>query len=379
MHSYIVNLGFWLRMVADRGWLSIFFTCVSRPALPRVLVPAVIALLVSACSTSSRPTVEVGPEGPVNITEQREVDPAALRDRMQRDMLRGLSGYRLVSGDVLEVLYLSSSRPQPIEYVLGVGDRLRVEFHYTNEAPRTLLIRPDGRVTLPLKGEVLAAGRTARQLTRALEALYSDIFVEPRISVSVEQYTSKIEDLRVSLTNLQRGRSQRATIAPDGSVYLPYLSSIRVAGMTQDEARDAINAEYAKAFSNLEVSVLLEAATGNRVFVFGEVARPGVVQLVGPMTAMQALASAGGHLPTGSLADVRVLYWRPGETEPRLRSINIARVLSDRRVDEDLVLPPNSTIYVPPTGITQANRAVDQFLRQLFLFNGVGIGFQRQL
>lgn len=345
--------------------------------LPRLVLFCLLAMLVSGC-VSMQPTIEDGPDGKVNITEEGRADPEMIRERIFRDMTRGLSAYRLVAGDVLEVLYLSSNRPQPMEYVLGVGDKLRVEFHYTTEAPRELLIRPDGRVTVPLKGDVMAAGRTSMELAKELESLYADTFRNPRISVIVEQYTSKIEDLRVSLTNLQRGRSQKATIAPDGSIYLPYLPSIRVTGMTQDEARETINAEYAKAFSNLEVSVLLETATGNRVFVFGEVARPGVVQLTGQMTAMQALASAGGHLPTGSLADIRVLYWKPGETEPRLRSINIARALTERRMDEDLVLPPNSTIYVPPTSITLANRAVDQFLRQLFLFNGVGIGFQRQ-
>lgn len=343
------------------------------------MVPAalVFAMLLSACG-ATRPTIEDGPDGRVNLTEHGQIDPAALRDRMRADFARGLSLYRLVPGDVLEVLYLSSRRPQPIEYVVGVGDRLRVEFHYTDRAPRELLVRPDGRVTLPLKGDVMAAGLTATRLAENLERLFADVYKEPRITVSVEQYTSRIEDLRVSLTNLQRGRSQRATVAPDGAIYLPYLPAVRVAGMTQDEAREAINTEYANAFSNLEVSVLLEAAVGNRVFVFGEVAKPGVIQLNGAMTVMQALASAGGHLPTGSLSDVRVLYWRHGEAEPRLRAINLLRAFQERRLDEDMVLLPNSTIYVPPTGITTANRAVDQFLRQMFLFNGISIGFQRE-
>lgn len=367
-----------VRAFALNRWPAMLFSrtaaCVRRIAVQAVACGALA--LLTACAT--RPTVEDGPDGRVDLTARGEADPAMLRERMRSDVMRGLSAYRLAPGDVLEVLYLSSRRAQPLEYVVGVGDRLRVEFHYTDQSPRDVLVRPDGRITVPMKGDVMAAGLTPARIAGDLERLYADAYRNPRITVSVEQYTSRIEDLRISLTNLQRGRSQKATIAPDGAVYLPYLAAIRVTGLTQDEAREAINAEYAKSFSNLEVSVLLEAAVGNRVFVFGEVARPGVVQLTGAMTALQALASAGGQLPTGSLSDVRVLYWRNGEAEPRLRTINLAQVIDKRRLDEDLVLPPNSTIYVPPTGITKANRAVDQFLRQMFLFNGVGIGFQRE-
>lgn len=335
-----------------------------------------LALMIAGCSYL-QPSTETGPEGTRNLSDPGEGEQNKTKEQIVEALGRGLAGYRVMPGDVLEVLYLSSNQPQPTEYVVGVGDRLRIEFHYVEEAPRTVLVRPDGRITLPLKGEVMAAGRTPAQLTESLQKLYADIFRDPRISVSVEQFTSKIDDLRVSLTNLQRGRSQRVVLSPDGMAYLPFLPGLRLSGLTVDEAREVINTKYAREFGNLQVSVLLDTAAGNRVFVFGEVARPGIVQLTSPMTVLQALASAGGHLPTGSLADVRVLYWRKDEKQPLLRTINLENVIERRRLNEDMVLPANSTIYVPPTGITRANRFVDQFLRQLFLFTGTSISFQR--
>ena len=323
------------------------------------------------------PSIDTGPEGTHNLTEEGLGDPGKAQQHIREALTKGLSDYSLVPGDALEVLYLSSNQPQAMEYVIGVGDRLRIEFLDIQMSAPTLLVRPDGRITLPRKGDVMAAGRTPMQLAEALQSLYNDIYRDPRVSVVVEQFTSKIDDLRVSLTNLQRGRSQRVVLSPDGLAYLPYLPGLQVSGLTVDEARELINNHYAKQFGNLEVSVLLDSVVGNRVFVFGEVARPGTVQLSGTMTVLQALASAGGHLPTGSLSNVKVLYWAGKEKEPRLRTINLARVIEERRVDEDLVLPVNSTIYVPPTGITQANRFVDQYLRQLFLFNGTSISIQR--
>jgi len=338
---------------------------------------AFLTIILVGCGTMG-PSTDSGPDGTRNLTEEGASDPDSARQHITKALAVGLSSYRLLPGDVLEVLYLSSNQPQPTAYMIGVGDRLRIEFHDIPEASRTLLVRPDGRITLPRKGDVMAAGLEPAQLANQLQTLYSDIYRHPRISVVVEQFTSKIDDLRVSLSNLQRGRSQRVALSPDGLAYLPYLTGLRVSGLTVDEARGLINEQYAKQFGNLEVSVLLDSVVNNRVFVFGEVARPGVVQLTGSMTVLQALASAGGHLPTGSLSSVKVLYWSGEEKKPHLRTVNLARVMAELRVDEDLVLPPNSTIYVPPTGITEANRFVDQFLRQLFLFNGMSISFQRQ-
>ncbi len=314
--------------------------------------------------------------------EAAAADPAAVegaRERLFDDLTKGLSSYRLVPGDAVEVLYLGSNQPQSTEYLLGVGDRLRIEFHYTDEAARTLVVRPDGMITLPLKGDMMAAGRTPMQLTRDIEMLYADVFRTPKVSVIVEQFTSRLDDLRVSLSNLQRGRSQRVLLGPDGMGYLPYLPGMRLTGMTVDGAREAINSEYRKRYGNLEVSVLLDTVTGNRVFVFGEVSRPGAVALNGPVTVLQALASAGGHLPTGSLGNVKILYWEDNERQPRVRTIDLARVMEHGAAGEDLVLPGNSTVYVPPTSLTTAGRFVDQLLRQIFLFNGTSVSFQRTL
>lgn len=337
-----------------------------------------LTLVVSACGLKWS-TLESTPDGAPNLTGEGAANQSTMRQQISDALKKGLSGYRLSPGDVLEVLYLSSNQPQPMEYVIGLADRLRIEFHYIDEPARTLVVRPDGRITLPLKGEVIAAGLTPVQLASYLQTLYGDIYRDPKISVLVEQFTSKIDDLRVSLSNPQRGRSQRVVLSPDGLAYLPYLTGLQLSGLTVDEARELVNKHYAKQFGNLEVSVVIDTVVGNRVFVFGEVARPGTVQLNGPITVLQALASAGGHLPTGTLSNVKVLYWNGQESEPRLRTIDLAQVMEGQHVDENLVLPPNSTIYVPPTGITAANRFIDQFLRQLFLFNGTSIAFQRNL
>ncbi len=52
----------------------------------------------------------------------------------------------------------------PPDYVLASGDKLRVEVYKDAQLSQSLQIRPDGKITLPLVGDVLASGRTPVQL-----------------------------------------------------------------------------------------------------------------------------------------------------------------------------------------------------------------------
>jgi protein involved in polysaccharide export with SLBB domain len=350
-----------------------------RTQFTKLYITAFAVLPLVACSGTFRTSTEISSAGKTDLTLDNAAEQTVARNKLFRDMSEGLSGYLIAPGDVLEALYLTSNVPQPTPYTMGVGDRLRIEFHYTDEPQRTVLVRPDGMITVPFVGDVMAAGVTPMELGKRLEDTYRDIYSKPRITVTVEEFTSRLDDLRVSLESLQRGRSQKIVISPDGIAYLPYLNGVKVAGKSIDQARDYINEQYRSKYGSLEVSLLLDTVTGNRVFVFGEVAAPGILRPNGQLTVLQALASAGGHLPTGSLSEVKVLYWSAGESEPRLRTINLQRVIAEQRVEEDMVLPGNSTVYVPPTGITNANRFIDQYLRQLFLFNGTSIGINYQL
>lgn len=339
-----------------------------------------VALSITACGTRA-PSARTGPTtagADIAATEPVTADQAALRDQIRTGLLQGLGDYRLSPGDTVDVLYVGNSRPSTLPFVIGVGDRLKVEFHFVDEPPRQLLVRPDGYITLPVKGDIRAAGRTPTELAADIRAQFADIYKQPRVTVAVEQFTSRIEDLRVALASSDRGRSQKMVIGPDGKVYLPFLPGLQVSGMTVDEMRVAVNQLYRREIGNLEVSVLLDGVTGNRVMVFGEVQRPGVVQLTGNMTAVQAVASVGGVLPSGSMSNVKVLYWSPTDKAPRLRTLNLEGVFARGQIADDMVLPGNTTIYVPPTGVTTAARFIDQYLRQLFLFNGTSIGISYQ-
>jgi len=126
----------------------------------------------------------------------------------------------------------------------------------------------------------------------------------------------------------------------------------------------------------LQISLLIESITGSRVFVFGEVRNPGVLTSGKPLTAVQAIASAGGILPTGSWEKVKVMHW-DSKNETSLRTVNINNVMMDMKLEEDLILPANSVVFVPKTTIAKVDQFIDQYIKQLFLLNGTSLSFTR--
>jgi len=73
------------------------------------------------------------------------------------------------------------------EYTLGVEDRLSISVWKEADMTKTVAIRPDGKITFPLVGDVQAAGRTARQLTEDLTKLLGRFIKEPVVTVVVEE------------------------------------------------------------------------------------------------------------------------------------------------------------------------------------------------
>lgn len=74
------------------------------------------------------------------------------------------------------------------EYVIGVGDKLDVIFLYhTNLSTRELVVRRDGRISLPYVGDQMAAGITPMVLDSLLTVHFAEILRDPNISVIVSE------------------------------------------------------------------------------------------------------------------------------------------------------------------------------------------------
>lgn len=87
---------------------------------------------------------------------------------------------------------LESQPPSaPAEYRLRPGDLLQVKLFYSPELNEQLPVRPDGRISLELIGQVVAAGRTTTELSTMLADKYSGVLRDPEVAVIVKEIAAR--------------------------------------------------------------------------------------------------------------------------------------------------------------------------------------------
>jgi polysaccharide export outer membrane protein len=100
-------------------------------------------------------------------------------------------GGEVISGEL--VLDSIPLQREPDTYVIGYGDQLDVVFLYDNEYSRSdIKVRPDGRISFPYVGEIAVAGMTAEEVDSLLTEKFSEIIVEPDITVIVSKFQERL-------------------------------------------------------------------------------------------------------------------------------------------------------------------------------------------
>lgn len=157
-------------------------------------------------------------------------------------------------------------------------------------------------------------------------------------------------------------------VRPDGYVSLPLANEVQAAGKTTEELRLAIVAACRRELRDPEVSVIVQQASAYKVHVGGEVGQPGVFELTGKRTVLQAIFEAGGFLPTASPSHVVVI--RPtGQNKFAVIPLDLESVLNGKDLRQNLTLQPSDAVYVPQSAIANLNQWVDQYIRRNIPFD----------
>lgn len=82
--------------------------------------------------------------------------------------------------------------PVSAEYRLVPGDKLRIEVYKDAQLSQSLQVRPDGKVTLPLVGDIAAAGRTSVELRDAIAGALEEYIAKPVVTVIVTETTPQV-------------------------------------------------------------------------------------------------------------------------------------------------------------------------------------------
>jgi polysaccharide export outer membrane protein len=89
------------------------------------------------------------------------------------------------------VLHAEQATDAETDYLIGVGDVLEVQVWQEPDLSRTVTVRLDGKISLPLAGDVQAAGITTGELDQFLEKKFSALVAEPAVSVMLTENRSR--------------------------------------------------------------------------------------------------------------------------------------------------------------------------------------------
>jgi polysaccharide export outer membrane protein len=257
-------------------------------------------------------------------------------------------------------------------YVIGAADVLEVQVWDNKDLNQVVSVRPDGRISLPLVGEVQAAGKTVQQLQDALAVLYTKTVKGAIPTVLVKEIKSRpvyfiggfatpgAEQLTRDLTVLQ-GLSLAGGLSP--------LADGENGFVMRGGRRIPINFTRLLQKGDVSQNIPLEPGdsvvvpVADSVYVHGEVKAPGAIKATSDLTVMRAISQAGGFTPLAATNRVEILRGE-GEKKDRIK-IDLDKVRAGaagstswwdafrapgQKAPEDnpdVRLKPNDIIFVP--------------------------------
>ena len=270
-----------------------------------------------------------------------------------------LPEYRIGAGDVVEIVYHIRYEKTSEEYRLEVQDKISITFPYHPQFSTTVLVRTDGKITVPLLGDVAAESKTPQELAAVLNKGYSKYLNRPSLTVALEQFNVKIDELKKAITTAPRGQSKIAPVAPDGRIAFPIIGSIQAQGLTASELERVVNERYSKYIRNLNATLILLEIHHAKFYIVGEVERPGAYEMISRVNLLDALSLSGGFKKSAFLDEV-VIFRNDGLERPVAMKVDLQSVLDNGFAYNNLDLKPADIVYVPKTKIDRFDDLVEK-------------------
>jgi polysaccharide export outer membrane protein len=119
---------------------------------------------------------------------------------------------------------------------------------------------------------------------------------------------------------------------------------VQAAGYTPEQLAEIVEKAAAKFVTDSDATVIVKAINSRKVFVLGEVAKPGTVPLTSEMNVLQLLASVGGFLEYANKDNVTILRTEGGR-ERRFR-FNYNEVVEGKNLQQNIMLQPGDTVLI---------------------------------
>lgn len=143
----------------------------------------------------------------------------------------------------------------------------------------------------------------------------------------------------------EKDMSGDVIVRPDGRITLPLINEIVAAGLTPEQLRQEVTTAADKLMEEPTVSVVVKEIRSRKVFITGQVSKPGPYPLTGPTTVMQLIATAGGVLEYADEKNISIMRTENGR--PISLRFNYKDFKRRRNLNQNIALKPGDTIVVP--------------------------------
>lgn len=152
---------------------------------------------------------------------------------------------------------------------------------------------------------------------------------------------------------------QTVTIQPDGFAVLQIVGDIKLQGLTLDQAKSAILTKASVRLRDPEITMVLKDFEKPYFVVGGEVNSPGKFDMRGQVTALQAIAIAGGFKSASAKHSQVILYRRVGPDLAKAEILDLKAAMDPKAASEPLAdLRPGDLLVVPQNKISKIERFV---------------------
>jgi protein involved in polysaccharide export with SLBB domain len=128
---------------------------------------------------------------------------------------------------------------------------------------------------------------------------------------------------------------------------------------------------YSGELKDPAVTVLVRTLTEPRVYLAGDIAKPGFITVRNKIGVLQAIDEAGGFLETANINDVTVIRKGPNN-QPLTHEVDVENILDGELSDSDFLLQPTDVVFVPKRGVAKVAGFMDQ-IRKILMLNGLFI------
>ncbi|AFM25318.1 polysaccharide biosynthesis/export family protein [Desulfomonile tiedjei] len=343
--------------------------------ITHVAMVGILCILLSSCiglmPSPFRPSP--GPQKTPQVTDLAEAFDIVCRN------------YRLGPDDQLSLLFQPQWSVPPGSFKLDTLDQIKVKFILDPQLNEDVIIRPDGMITLQAIGDVRAAGLSPQELAKRIEEkfLETNIFSKDDargelkdyqlVTVHVVSFYEKVNKLVQSLTTLTAGSQKQIVVKPDGTIDLPLLKDrVMCAGYTVREVENTVNRLYRESvLEHAVASLSLQQANSRRVYIMGEVRNPGAYQVTQPITALHALALAGGHISDSADLTSVILISKNIYGKPIGRRLDLKKILDVGDMSSAILVKPYDVLFVPKTYVRDLRIFMEQYITTISEFTNL--------